>query len=69
MLFNLESHRRLHEETDPFKCTINNCNRVFASIKSLRRHQVTWHNSKGTESPTEQQLREKILKLQQKYKV
>ena len=42
---------------------------MFASLKSLRRHQVTWHNTKGTESPTEQLLREKILKLQQKYNV
>ena len=64
----LETHRRLHEEEDPFKCTINNCNRVFSSMKSLKKHQVTWHNTKGTASPTEQLLREKFLKLQQKYK-
>ena len=67
--YGVEAHRRLHEEKDPFKCTINNCGRVFSSMKSLRHHQKTWHNSKGTESIAEQQLREKILKLQQKYKV
>ena len=37
-------------------------------MKSLKKHQVTWHNIKGTISPTEQVLREKFLKLQQKYK-
>lgn len=59
---------RLHEEQDPYKCTINNCNRVFSSMKSLKKHQVTWHNSKGTESQTEQMLRERILRLQRKQK-
>ena len=58
----------MHEEQDPFKCTINNCNRVFSSMKSLKKHQVTWHNSNGKESQVEHMLREKILKLQQKQK-
>ena len=57
----LDAHRRLHEEEEPYKCKINNCNRCFSSVKSLRKHQAVWHNSKGTESQVEQQLREKLM--------
>lgn len=37
-------------------------------MKSLKKHQITWHNVTGDASPVEQMLREKFLKLQLKYK-
>ena len=63
----LEIHMRLHVEEDPYRCTFKGCNRCFSSPKSLKRHQDIWHNTTEGEPSIEHILREKILRLQNRY--
>ena len=60
---------RLHTEEDPYRCTFKGCNRSFSSPKSLKRHESIWHNSTSGEPSIERILREKILRLQNRYRV
>lgn len=60
---------RLHTEEDPYRCTFKGCNRCFSSPKSLKRHETIWHNSAGGEPSIEHILREKVLRLQNRYRV
>ena len=65
----LEIHMRLHTEDDPYKCTYKGCNRSFSSPKSLKHHEAVWHNAAGNEPSVEHDLREKIIRLQNRYRV
>ena len=65
----LEIHMRLHTEDDPYKCTYKGCNRSFSSPKSLKHHEAVWHNATGSEPTVEHDLREKIIRLQNRYRV
>lgn len=65
----VEIHMRLHTEDDPYKCTYKGCNRTFSSPKSLKHHEAVWHNAAGNEPTIEHNLREKILRLQNRYRV
>ena len=65
----LEIHMRLHTEDDPYKCTYKGCNRSFSSPKSLKHHEAVWHNATGSEPTVEHDLREKIIRLQNRSRV
>ena len=41
----------------------------YAGCKSLKHHEAVWHNATGSEPTVEHDLREKIIRLQNRYRV
>ena len=56
----LEYHLQLHATPDLFGCGIDGCRKNFSNPSSLRIHRLLDHESPGSETSIERQLREEL---------